>query len=673
MYHTKTRGHVRKPLEAKDLFKLQIMTSITISPDERRVAYTVERIDAEENKYYCNLFVRDIVNKSDRQFTFGKQQDGKPSWSPDGSTLAFVSTREKKTGIYLMPAAGGAENKLIELDATIGELLWSPDGRTLIFPLRYKDSHFIADEKKKTEPPVYRHVTRLLYRLDGVGFLPKDKFQLYALEVATAKLRRITSGNRDNHSPALSPDGKWVVYVSNRSKDPDLESLRDDLFVIPFKGGKERLIPTPAGPKGSPRFSPDGKLIAYIGHANPRDPWGVTNHHVWLVGLNGTPRAHDLMPKFDRMVYDQSIGDLEDVHERLLLEWSRDGKRLFFLSSDTGTTNFYYIPRAGGRPTRIFKGKCHIKSFSVGNYTETAALLYADLETPCDLVTCPTVYGGEKRMMEHTRLNRFLRTERKLGRTREVLFQSFDGTEVQGWLVTPPNFKPGRKYPSILEIHGGPRVQYAFTFFHEMQFLAAQGYVVFYTNPRGGSGRGETWADAISGGWGDLDYKDCMAAANWLEKQSFINKKRMGVTGGSYGGYMANWIVGHTDRFKAAVTQRSVVELLSFFGSSDIGWSLEREFGGWPWKNKENYEHSSPINYCHRVKTPLLILHNERDHRCNIEQAEQLFTRLKVLGKTVEMVRFPDEFHGLSRHGRPDRRIARLEWMLKWFDRYLKR
>jgi dipeptidyl aminopeptidase/acylaminoacyl peptidase len=205
-----------------------------------------------------------------------------------------------------------------------------------------------------------------------------------------------------------------------------------------------------------------------------------------------------------------------------------------------------------------------------------------------------------------------------------------------------------------------------------MQFLAANGYVVFYTNPRGGSGRGETWADAIAGGWGDLDYKDCMAAADWMEQQKFIDKKRLGVTGGSYGGYMTNWIIGHTNRFKAAVTQRSVVELKSFFGSSDVGWSLAREFDGTPWKNSANYKKCSPLTYFEKVKTPILILHNERDLRCNIEQAEQMFTMLKYLGKTVEFVRFPEEFHGLSRHGRPDRRLARLNWILKWFKRYLK-
>jgi dipeptidyl aminopeptidase/acylaminoacyl peptidase len=352
--------------------------------------------------------------------------------------------------------------------------------------------------------------------------------------------------------------------------------------------------------------------------------------------------------------------------------WTADGKKIYFLSSDTGATNLYYVPSAGGKPTRVFKGKCHIKGYSLNGKTKTAAFIYANLDIPGAIMSCSATYGGEAQAVKHVDLNPFLRTDVQLGTTRDLIFDSFDGTEIQGWLVLPPNFNPQKKYPAILEIHGGPRVQYAYTFMHEMQYLAAKGYVVFYTNPRGGSGRGETWAAAIAGGWGELDYKDCMAAADYLEKQKFVNRKKMGVTGGSYGGYMTNWIIGHTNRFAAAVTQRSVVDLNSFVGSSDFGYELNREFDGWPWTNPENYDKCSPITYFKNVRTPILILHNEKDLRCDIEQAEQMFVKLKVLKKKVEMVRFPDEPHGLSRHGRPDRRIARLEWIVKWFDRYLK-
>ncbi len=661
----------RRPIKAEDLFKLRIPTSVSISPDETMIAYTVERMDEKENKYFANVFVYDFSAGETRQFTFGNHSDSGPVWSPSGRQIAFVSKRDNKTGLYVMPVSGGAEKKLLEVEGSISAINWSRDEKLLVFCLRYNDSQFIEDKDKKNKPPVYRHITRLWYRLDGSGFLPKDRYHVYKLEIGSGKLTKLTKGQRDNLSPTVSPDGRWVAYHSNRSKDPDMDVMRDDLFVTPLNGGKEKRVPTPAGPVGAPAFSPDSKTIAYVGHDNPHDDWGGTNTHVWKVGIHGKPKARDLMGDFDRSSYDQSISDTSDSHELAPLTWSSDGKRIYFVSSDTGSTNVFYLPASGGKPTRVFGGKCHVKGYALNGKTRTLALIHADINNPGEIVSCPAVYGGERKAKRHTSLNRFLNTEIKLGRTRDVMFKSFDGTEVQGWLLTPPDFKATRKYPSILQIHGGPRVQYAHTFFHEMQFLAAKGYVVFYTNPRGGAGRGETWARAISGGWGELDYKDCMAAADYLEKQRFINKKRMGVTGGSYGGYMTNWIVGHTDRFKAAVTQRSVVDLTSFYGSSDIGWSLHREFDGFPWKNKDNYEKCSPITYYQNVKTPVLIIHSESDLRCSIEQAEQMFAMLKSLKKTVEMVRFPEEPHGLSRHGRPDRRIARLEWILKWFRRYM--
>ncbi len=661
----------RRPIKDTDLLRLSALTSVSLSPDETKVAWTAERIDEKENKYYSNIWIKDLRNGSTRRFTHGNWSDGKVVWSPDGTQFVFQSTREKKSGVYLMSVAGGAERKVIEIEADITDLNWTPDGKHLFFAMRYRDSHFIEDEKKKTEAPVYRHITRIFYRFDGYGFLPKDRPQIYALNIETAKLRKITSGKYDNHSPAISPDGKTLVFLSNRTKRPDIDLLRDDLFLIPFAGGKEKKIPTPEGPKELPKFSPDGKLILYAGHDNPNDAWGVTNRHLWIVGVNGTPKAKDLLPKFDRFVMDQTIADLSDVHENAAHFWSGDGKRVYFLSSDDGITNAFYVPRSGGKPTRIFRGDCHLKGLSMNGRGKIAAMIWADLNNPGEIVTIPAEYNGEKKVVRHTDMNPILRTEIKLGRTRKLKFKSFDGTDISGWLLTPPNFNSKRKYPAILEIHGGPRVQYGSTFFHEMQFLAASGHVVFYTNPRGGAGRGETWADAITGGWGDLDYKDCMAAADWMEKQKFIDTKRMGVTGGSYGGYMTSWIVGHTHRFKAAVTQRSVNELSSMFGNSDIGWDLKEEFAGTPWSNPENYRKCSPLTYAKNVKTPLLILHNEQDLRCNIEQAEQLFTTLKFLDKTVEFVRFPEEPHGLSRHGRPDRRMARLNWILKWFKRYL--
>ncbi|MFQ5454526.1 MAG: S9 family peptidase, partial [Candidatus Zixiibacteriota bacterium] len=462
----------KRNLNAEDLFNLRLATSVSISPGETKIAYTVERMDKKENKYFSNIYIYNLTLKQNRHFTYGNHNDGEAVWSPDSRQIAFISFRNKKTGIYLMPVTGGAEKQLIELDGAISNLSWAPDGKHLVFSLRYNDSHFIKDEKKKKEPPVYRHITRLFYRLDGAGFLPKDVFNIYKLNVKNGTLTKLTKSKRDNSNPSISPDGRWVTYISNRAKDPDMNSLYYDLFIIPFKGGKEKLVPTPPGPIASPKFSPDSKTIACIAHDNPDDEWGVTNFHVWKVGINGKPKARDLMPKYDRMAFDQSISDTSDIHDISTLFWSADGKRIYFLSSDTGATNLYYVPSSGGKPTSIFKGKCHIKGYSFNGKTKTVALLYADMNNPGDIITCPSQYGGEKKAEKHTDLNQILRIKIRLSKTKEVRFKSFDGTEVQGWLVFPPKFNPDKKYPSILEIHGGPRVQYAYTFFHEMQYLA---------------------------------------------------------------------------------------------------------------------------------------------------------------------------------------------------------
>jgi dipeptidyl aminopeptidase/acylaminoacyl peptidase len=667
------RNRKKRPLGARDLYSLRIATSISISPDENLIAASVERMDEKDQKYYANLHIWNLADNTERQFTFGKHNDGRAVFSPDGSMIAFVSSRDKKTGIYLMPTEGGAERQVLEIEGTVTNLQWTPDMKSLVFCLRYHDSHFEKDEKKKIEPPLHRHITRFFWRLDGAGALPRDTFQVYRLAIDDGALEQITKSKRDCTQVALSPDGKLVAYISNRAKDPDLDDGYDELFIKPLAKGKEKSLPAPDGPKTSPVFSPDGRNIAYLGHDNAHDAWGTTPVHVWKVNVSGKSRAKNLTADFDRQCHDESITDTGEQTAYLPLVWSADSRRLFFLSSDTGVTNLFYVPAKGGKPTRIFRGDCHIRGFAVNGKTRTAALIHADLSNPSEIRSCSATYGGEKKAKTHSKLNRFLSDEVALGRTREIRFKSFDDTEVQGWVVYPPDFRSTKRYPAILEVHGGPRVQYAFSFMHEMQYLAAQGYIVFYTNPRGGAGRGRTWSEAIVASWGDLDYKDVMAAADWMEKQKHIDPKRIGITGGSYGGYMTNWVISHTNRFRAAVTQRSVVDLRSFQGSSDIGYALRREFGGWSWEVPEIYERCSPVTYFKDVKTPVLIIHSEQDLRCHHEQAEQMFVMLKALGKKVEMVRFPQEPHGLSRHGRPDRRIARLEWIDKWFKRYLKR
>ncbi len=372
---------LKKPIKTDDLFNLKLPTSVSFSNNESKIAYTVEWMDKKENKYYQNLHLVDVNSQESVQFTHGNQNDSAAVWSPDDSQIAFISGRNKKMGIYLMPTVGGAEKKLIEIDGAISNMQWTPDCKFLVFALRYNDSHFIEDEKKKKEQPVYRHITKLFYRLDGLGFLPKDKFQVYKLEIATSKLTKLTKGKRDNLAPHLSPDGKSIAFISNRTKDPDIEMDRDDIFIISILGSKEKRVPTPDGPIHSVRFSPDGKTLAYLGHDNPNDDWGSTNVHIWKVGVKGTPKAKDLIPMFDRSAYDESITDTGGVGEGGDIRWSKDGKRIYFLGSDMGATNLFYVPARGGKPTRIYSGKCHIKGFSVNGKTQKAALVHADIKT----------------------------------------------------------------------------------------------------------------------------------------------------------------------------------------------------------------------------------------------------------------------------------------------------
>jgi acylaminoacyl-peptidase len=669
----KTKRKLKKRfVEAEDFCRLSIVTSAAISPDEKKIAYTVETISDDKRKYFSNIYMTNVRSGRSRQYTFGEVSDRGLTWSPDGTEIAFVSTRNKKTGIYIMPAEGGGERKLIEEDGSFSGLNWTPDGRQLVYQFRFNDSHTEKDEKKKSEAPLYRHITRLFYRLDGAGWLPKDRFHIWNVDVESGKSTQLTRGKYDDINPAVSPDGKKIAFVSNRSKNPDLDSMKDDLFLIPIKGGKEKKVPTPAGPIGMPSFSPDGKKLAYLGHDKPDDAWGISNFHLWTVGIAGKPRARDLIPRFDRQLYDQTIGDVGEAFDAFAPQWTPDGKRIYFTASDTGSTHIFYVPARGGLPTRVTKKNCHVKAYSLNGKKKLIAAAISNLKTPGDLQVMLATYNGDSRARILTSLNKKMFAGIKLPRVREVWFKAYDGTPLQGWLMTPPNINRRRRYPGILEIHGGPTAQYGFTFFHEMYLLASRGYVVFYTNPRGGGGRGETFAETIVGDWGSIDYQDCMAAADYLEKLPYVNPKCMGVTGGSYGGYMTNWIVGHTNRFKAAVTQRSVVDLKSFVGTSDMGYDLYREFNGQPWTNPETYERCSPLTYAKKIRTPLLIIHSEQDLRCSIEQAEQLFVTLKLMKKKVELIRFPQEPHGLSRHGRPDRRIARLEWILKWFDKYLK-
>jgi len=666
----------QRRITAEDLYRFQQITDCRISPDGRHVVFCLRRVERKTEKKFINLWIVPTDGGPARPFTAGDYVDTSPRWSPDGSQIAFLSNRagEERSDIYLIPFHGGEAQRLTHLDGEWGTLEWSPDGRRLLCQFRKKDAEALereANEQKKNLGVVYRHITRVFFKLDGYGFLPKERWHVWTVDVATGRARQLTDGPiYDELDPRWSPDGRQIVFVSNRTPDPDLDPEALDLFIMPAAGGEPRRIETPLGPKSNPSFSPDGRWLAYLGHEGRRMEWKNTD--LWIVPLDGSAPARNLTEPFDFDVSASILNDLPSGLPVVSPTWSSDGRRLFFQVSRHGDMTLKSLAVDGDPASleTVVDGPGVVEGFGFDRQQAKLAYLYGTMSDPGQLWLRDMRRGRARPL---TRVNAPLLRSLDLGQVEEVWFQGAAGNDLQGWILKPPDFDPKQRYPSILEIHGGPLLQYGHAFMHEFYYLAAHGYVVYFCNPRGGQGYGEAHSRAIWHNWGTADYEDLMAWADFVQQQPYIDPQRMGVTGGSYGGYMTVWIIGHTDRFRAAVTQRCVSNLISMYGSSDFNWSFEMEFSDRPpWDDFENYWRQSPLKYIGNAKTPTLVIHSEQDHRCAIEQGEQVFVALKRLGVETEMVRFPDEPHGLSRGGRTDRRIERLRRIRGWFDRYLK-
>jgi dipeptidyl aminopeptidase/acylaminoacyl peptidase len=658
----------KRKITAEDLLKMKFVRTVAFSPDESQIMFTVETASKDKKSYRSHIYMINADGTDLRQYTSGDVKDSNPVFSPDGKWIVFTSKREEKKGIYKMATSGGEARLLVDDDGSYSNLSVSPDSKKILCVFKKADKA-PKDKQGKKEEPVLRHITRLFYKLDNSGFLPKDQGHVYVYDIDTGKETQITRGRNGERRPIWLGNGKNIAYIANVQRDPDVESMKDDIFIVSASGGKPKKLKKSEGPVEAIVGSPDGKEIAFIGHDEPQGAWGIANYHIWKVPVRGG-KSIDLIPRLDRMTFDLTISDTAEGHEVQAPIWSANGKEIYFQISENGATRLYRVRSSGGRLTKVIGGKLHVAAFSLAGRKRNIATIISGGITPAEVFISDT--SGDSKPRRLTRLNDELFRDLHIQKPEELIIRGHDNYPIHAWIIRPPNFSLKRKYPSVLEIHGGPTVQYGYTFFHEMQYLASRGYVVYYGNPRGGQGYGRKHAEIIINAWGTADYEDCMSLAHHMASQRYIDKNRMGVTGGSYGGYMTNWIVTHTDFFKAAVTQRSISNFVSFFGSSDFGFDIDREIKGTPWKNLDSWWEMSPIKHVARIKTPLLIIHSEQDLRCPIEQAEQLFTSLKKLRRKVEMVRFPGEPHGLSRCGRPDRRMARLEWILKWFDKYLK-
>ncbi|MCZ6689180.1 MAG: S9 family peptidase [Planctomycetota bacterium] len=667
----------KRRITAEDLNRLSVLTEVRISPDGERVAYTVQEAWVEEDKYRSNIYLVPATGGESVAFTHGDHQNTSPCFSRDGKWLAFVSDRSGKPQIWAMPTSGGEPRQLTSRpDGVISGPEFSPDGDRIVFVFRQKDvdeKDAKTDEEKKAiqrAKNAPRVVTRLRYKEEGWGFVPKERDHLWVVSVADGETKQITDGPYDHMGPHWSPDGKEILFAANRAEDPDFELNGIDIWTIPAEGGDVRKLPTQNGPASMPAFSADGKQVAYMGHSHPGDTWGMRNDRIWTTRPGGSQTC--LTEDIDRPFGDWTIGDLRGAfHGGPPPSWSSDGKWIYAVLSDRGNTHLVVLPSSGGASKMLVGGNLDVAGYDVSADGKRAALLIIEPLGPGDVFSC-AIDGDQAGATERlTHLNEGLLAELDLPEPEPFQFKNSDDITVDGWVIKPPGFSHGKKHPMIFQIHGGPHGQYGNIFFHEFQLLAAEGYVVYYTNPRGSQGYGEAFASAIDADWGNKDYKDVMEAVDAIVAEGYVDESRMGIAGGSYGGYMTNWVIGHTDRFKAAVTMRSVTNLESMFGSSDFGFELRNEFGGFPWENREGYRSMSPITYVDKINTPLLIIHSEEDHRCPIEQAEQLYAALRSMKREVVFIRYAAEGHGLSRGGSPAHRLHRLNHVVSWFKEHL--
>ncbi|MFN3421310.1 MAG: S9 family peptidase [Armatimonadota bacterium] len=624
----------KRKVIAEDLLAIKLIGDPQVSPDGTKCVFTVKTIDSEKNRYLSHLWLADLQTGELRQFTFGEVSDAAPRWSPDGSKIAFTFRPTHPD--------------------------WTQEARKK------------RQETGKSNPP--RVITRLFYRLDGFGFLDMRQ-HIWVCDAKTGEAKQITDGDYDDYSPAWSPDGSKIAFVSNRSDDPEEKPYEVDIWLVSPEGGELTKVPTPTGYKGNIAWSHNGEWIAYIGHESKDDPWVPRNDKVWIVNPK-TGEVRCLTESLDRDVGNVTLSDMREAFTgggRPV--WNAGNDQVFFTVSDKGNCHLYTAD-LNGNWQPLTDGTMDIYAFSADKSASVFVLALSKPTLPGELFTLRLQSASvavTTELQQLTRLNTDWLDKVQLSEPEEVWFESFDGTKIQGWLLKPPDFEPTQKYPLLLYIHGGPHAQYGNTFFHEFQFHAARGYIVFYTNPRGSMGYEENFAAIIRGNWGDVDFKDIMAAADFAASLPYVDEARMAVAGGSYGGYMTNWIVTHTDRFKCAVTDRSVVDLVSMAGTSDYPFKPDGYWQGNFWDRPEKLWEQSPLRYAANVKTPLLIIHSEGDLRCPIGQAEELFAALKRLKKEVVFVRYPQETsHGLSRSGPPDLRIDRLNRICEWLDKWCK-
>lgn len=684
-------AQTRRTITQTDLFSFVWAADPQMSPDGSKVVFVRVNISPDKTRYETTLYlVPSDGSLAPRQLTSGKN-DSAPRWAPDGNTIAFVRTpapadgKPKPAQIFLLSMNGGEARGLTDMPQGASSPRWSPDGRTIAFlsspppdSTAGKDTAPNTDTLRKNYKSDVRVITRAQYRWNGGGYSDVESHtHIYTVAATlggtTPAPKQITSGRFDESAPAWAPDGSKLYFTSDRHFEPYYETVGSELFMVPASGGETQKIASIDGSIGTISVSPDGKQIAFIGNANGKPVRSYDQPDLFVTSATGgTPR--NLTANYD---YDVGAGITADQHPPRAggargITWSRDGKNLFVVSVEHGRSNLKRVGVADGKVDPVTNGDHEVVSYSAAaDGLHVVSLISTPVNIGDLFVTRLSSPASPPKQI--TRINEPLFSQIDQSVPEEIWYNSFDGKRIQGWILKPPHFDAKKKYPLILQIHGGPHAAYGSSFTHEFSWMAAKGYVVLYTNPRGSTSYGQDFGNIIQFHYPGDDYKDLMAGVDEVVKRGYIDSARMGVTGGSGGGVLTNWAITQTNRFAAAASQRSIADWAGFWYGADFTLFTPTWFRAAPWEDPKDFAERSAISHIANVKTPLMLIDGDSDLRTPPAYGgEVMFRALKYLKVPTVMIRFPEETHELSRSGRPWHRVERLEHIVGWFDKYLQ-
>ena len=649
--------HAARGITPEDYFAFETIADAHISPDGRQIAYTLTAVNQAKNRRETSIWIIGTSGPSTpRRLTAEGFNSSSPRWSPDSSRLAFLSARNPdpapgaeppRPQIYVLRMDGGEAHALTHLKNGVSLFQWSPDGARFVAVSRIGPSDRASGARKSD----VRHYTRISYKFNDTGWFDDKRAHLWIVSASTGENKQITDGDDWNDAdPQWSPDSTRIAFVSDRTGKEYDGGHNKDIFVIPAEGGALTKISDHPFEDDLPRWSPDGKQIAFAGSTRRRE----------------LPKLY-LAPATGGAASMLAVPDLDLIPGEL--HWGPGANELRFGTGAKGTFHVFRVDLTTRKIAQVTSGERAVRGFDLNLRANLMAYIANDFEHLDNLYVSALDGKDERRL---TNVNSTLWSQFELAKVERMPFKGADGLAIDGFVVKPLHFQAGAKYPLIVSVHGGPAGQYGVDWYHEFQVYAAKGWGVFFCNPRGSTGYGERFERGIVNNWGGMDYADIMAGLDAaIQQNSWIDTSRLGVTGGSYGGFMTNWIVGHTDRFKAAVTLRSVSNFISDDGTRDGAYGHEDDFKGFLFDEMDQYWNASPLKYAKNVKTPTLILHSDNDYRVPLEQGEQWFRALKHYGVTTELVIFPRENHNLTRTGEPKHLVESLNWQCYWFDKYL--